>query len=111
ELEIDFIKAAKERGILVSYDSNYRSKLWTLEEARSFMLEVLPYVDIAFLGILDFINILEYRPKEEKNYEAKLADFYKELFEKYPNIKIGRASCRRSEERRVGKESRIRWNR
>ena len=52
------------------------------------MLEVLPYVDIAFLGILDFINILEYRPQEEKNYEAKLADFYKELFEKYPNIKV-----------------------
>ena len=58
------------------------------------MLEVLPYVDIAFLGILDFINILEYKPKEE-DYEAKLADFYKELFEKYPNIKYA-ASTKRS---------------
>lgn len=94
DLSIDFIKAAKERGILVSYDSNYRSKLWSLEEARSFMLEVLPYVDIAFLGILDFINILEYRPQEEKNYEAKLADFYKELFEKYPNIKYAASTKR-----------------
>lgn len=93
DISIDFIKAAKERGILVSYDSNYRSKLWTLEEARSFMLEVLPYVDIAFLGILDFINILEYKPKEE-DYEAKLADFYKELFEKYPNIKYAASTKR-----------------
>ncbi len=67
DISIDFIKAAKERGILVSYDSNYRSKLWSLEEARSFMLEVLPYVDIAFLGILDFINILEYKPQEYQN--------------------------------------------
>ena len=94
DLSIDFIKSAKERGILVSYDSNYRSKLWSLEEARSFMLEVLPYVDIAFLGILDFINILEYRPQEEKNYEAKLADFDKELFEKYPNIKYAASTKR-----------------
>ena len=94
DISIDFIKAAKERGILVSYDSNYRSKLWSLEEARSFMLEVLPYVDIAFLGILDFINILEYKPQEEKNYEAKLADFYKELFEKYPNIKYAASTKR-----------------
>ena len=94
DLSIDFIKAAKERGILVSYDSNYRSKLWSLEEARSFMLEVLPYIDIAFLGILDFINILEYKPQEEKNYEAKLADFYKELFEKYPNIKYAASTKR-----------------
>src|SRR5699024_5300947 len=58
------------------------------------MLEVLPYVNIAVLGILDFINILEYRPKEEKNYEAKLADFYKELFEKYPNIKYAASTKR-----------------
>lgn len=88
-------KTAKSKGILVSYDSNYRSKLWSLEQARSFMLEILPYVDIAFLGILDFINILEYRANEEKNYEAKLNDLYRELFEKYPNIKYA-ASTRRT---------------
>ena len=91
---LDLVKTAKDRGILVSYDSNYRSKLWTLEQARSFMLEVLPYVDIAFLGILDFINILEYKPNEEKNYEAKLTDLYKELFEKYPNLKYAASTKR-----------------
>ena len=84
---IDLMKAANERGILVSYDSNYRSKLWSLEDARKFMLEVLPFVDIAFLGLLDFINILEYKVQEEKNLEAKLDDLYKVLFEKYPNLK------------------------
>ena len=93
EFSLELVKEAKKRNIIVSYDSNYRSKLWTLEEARSFMLEVLPYVDIAFLGILDFINILEYKPNEE-DYEAKLADFYKELFEKYPNIKYAASTKR-----------------
>ena len=91
DISIGLIKAAHERGILVSYDSNYRSKLWSLEEAKKFMLEVLPFVDIAFLGILDFINILEYKVAEEKNLEAKLNDLYNELFEKYPNLKF--AAC------------------
>ena len=80
------LEEAKKRNIIVSYDSNYRAKLWSLDEASKFMKEVLPFVDIAFLGILDFINILEYKPKEE-DYEAKLADFYKELFENYSNLK------------------------
>lgn len=91
EISIELIKSASQRGILVSYDSNYRSKLWSLEDARKFMLEVLPYVDIAFLGILDFINILEYKVSEEKNLEAKLTDLYNKLFEKYPNLKY--AAC------------------
>ena len=55
------------------------------------MLEVLPFVDIVFLGILDFINILEYKVSEEKNLEAKLNTLYNELFEKYPNLKF--AAC------------------
>ncbi|WP_297135268.1 sugar kinase [Terrisporobacter sp.] len=91
DISKELIKTANQRGILVSYDSNYRSKLWSLEDARKFMLEVLPYVDIAFLGILDFINILEYKVSEEKNLEAKLTDLYNELFEKYPNLKY--AAC------------------
>ncbi|SCI30003.1 5-dehydro-2-deoxygluconokinase [uncultured Clostridium sp.] len=91
EISVELIKTAKEKGILVSYDSNYRSKLWSLEEARSFMLEILPFVDIAFLGILDFINILKYDVIEEETFESKLKDLYSELFKQYPNIKF--ASC------------------
>lgn len=91
DISLELIKTANKKGILVSYDSNYRSKLWSLEEARKFMLEVLPLVDIVFLGVLDFINILEYKAHEEKNFEAKLTDLYKELFEKYQNIKY--AAC------------------
>lgn len=91
DISVDLIKAANQRGILVSYDSNYRAKLWSLEEARKFMLEILPYVDVVFLGILDFANILEYEVQEEKKLEAKLYDLYKELFSKYSNLKY--AAC------------------
>ena len=44
------LKAAKEKGITVSFDGNFRSKLWTWEEARDFCTECLPYVDV-LLGI------------------------------------------------------------
>lgn len=94
DFSIELVKAAKKKGIIVSYDSNYRSKLWTLEEARKFMLEILPFVDIAFLGILDFANILQYKVNEEMDFEEKLTDLYKSLFEAYPNLKYAASTKR-----------------
>ncbi len=87
ELTLKLAKTCKEKGILVSYDSNYRSKLWSLDDARKFMIDVLPYVDIAFLGILDFKNILKYEVPENSKFEDSLNDLYKKLFDRYPNLK------------------------
>lgn len=50
KLTIDCLKVAKELGITVSFDGNFRSKLWTWEKARDFCTECLPYVDV-LLGI------------------------------------------------------------
>lgn len=83
---IEFIKACKDKGILVSYDSNYRNKLWSLEEAREFLIEILPYIDFAFLGYLDMINILKFKDKDIE-FEKNLEELYKELSSKYPNLK------------------------
>lgn len=47
---MDCLKIAKEKGLTVSFDGNFRSKLWTWEEARDFCTECLPYVDV-LLGI------------------------------------------------------------
>ena len=43
---IDACKAAKERGITISCDLNYRSKMWSREEAGRVMGEIMPYVDV-----------------------------------------------------------------
>ncbi len=45
EITIEACKAAKELGITVSTDLNYRKKLWTKEEAKATMTEVCKYVD------------------------------------------------------------------
>ncbi len=52
KLTIDCLKAAKEKGITVSFDGNFRSKLWTWEEARDFCTECLPYVDVLLGDLL-----------------------------------------------------------
>ena len=38
-------RIAKERGVKVSYDPNYRRQLWSPEDMREAALELLPYVD------------------------------------------------------------------
>ncbi|MBO6159001.1 MAG: sugar kinase, partial [Firmicutes bacterium] len=39
-------KAAKERGVKISCDLNYRGKLWTRAEAREAMTKLCEYVDV-----------------------------------------------------------------
>ena len=47
----DFVLwAAREGGTRVSFDVNYRSKLWGPEKASSFVEELLPDLDLLFFG-------------------------------------------------------------
>lgn len=43
---MDAVRAAKEMGLTVSCDLNYRSKLWSHAEAERVMSELMPYVDV-----------------------------------------------------------------
>ncbi|KGX89974.1 2-dehydro-3-deoxygluconokinase [Pontibacillus halophilus JSM 076056 = DSM 19796] len=54
ELTLIALSEAKKRGILVSFDMNYRSKLWGVEEAAATYKEILPFVDRCFIGYKDF---------------------------------------------------------
>ena len=45
---LECIKKAKELGLTVSFDGNFRSRLWTWDEARDFCTQCLPYVDVLF---------------------------------------------------------------
>jgi 2-dehydro-3-deoxygluconokinase len=42
----EVLKTAKEQGCKVSYDVNYRGKLWTTDEARKFTEPASEYIDI-----------------------------------------------------------------
>lgn len=77
----NLIKQAKKMNILISFDFNYRSKLWTLEEATPILTSYLPFIDICFAGILDAKYILKLGEHND------LKKYYEEITKKYPNIK------------------------
>ncbi len=43
-------REARAAGVRVSFDVNYRSKLWPPEDAKGFVEEMLPLVDLLFVG-------------------------------------------------------------
>lgn len=47
---LDCLVKAKEKGITVSFDGNFRSTLWTWDQARDYCTRCLPYVDV-LLGV------------------------------------------------------------
>lgn len=93
KLTIKILEYCKKNNIMVSYDSNYRSKLWSLEEARKVILEILPYVNLLSAGILDAENILLMKCDFKDEYE-KLKYYYDEINKVYPNIKYIFSSMR-----------------
>lgn len=58
EISMDAVKAAKAKGIIVSCDLNYRSKLWTPEKAKSVMTTLMPYVDVCIANEEDAEKVL-----------------------------------------------------
>nr|MDD6336710.1 sugar kinase [bacterium] len=46
ELTLEGVKAAKQKGITVSCDLNYRKNLWSREKAKQVMTELVKYVDV-----------------------------------------------------------------
>ncbi len=99
KLVLDCLKVAKEKGMTVSFDGNFRSTLWSWEQARDFCTLCLPYVDV-LLGIEpyhlwrddndhsqgDVKDGIPLQPSYEQQDEI-----FQRFVERYPNIKcIGR---------------------
>ena len=53
------VKEAKKHNVPVSFDFNYRSKLWTVEEARPVYKQFMNYVNVVFASFYDANTILE----------------------------------------------------
>ena len=67
------LKEAKKRKIPISFDFNYRGKLWSIDEAKAVYQQIVPYVDILFCSKKDLEVFLD----------LKKADFYKQYNCKY----------------------------
>lgn len=49
-MALELIKGFKETGTKISFDVNYRANLWSEEEARTMIKQILPLVDILFIS-------------------------------------------------------------
>lgn len=68
------VQRARAAGVLVSYDPNYRPRLWSSEEdARAAFDEVLPYTNIILPSVPEELTVLIGAPTPEESI-ARLID-------------------------------------
>ena len=71
---IDTIKEFKENGAKISFDVNYRSALWSEDEAREVIESILPMVDLLFVSEETSRRMF----KKKGNIEYIMAEFQEE---------------------------------
>lgn len=95
KLVLDCLRTAREKGMTISFDGNFRSALWSWEEAQDFCTQCLPYVDV-LLGIEpyhlwrderdhgkgDWKNGVPLQPEYEQQDEI-----FQAFAARYPNLK------------------------
>ena len=88
------LKAAHEAGTIVSYDLNFRSKLWSSEEAIATTKPLVPYIDCLIGNEEDFEKVLGYEV-EGADVEGggelpieKYKAMVRQVAKDYPNLKV-----------------------
>ena len=75
------LKAAKRHGVTVSVDLNYRKKLWTPDEAKAVMTNLMQYVDVCIGNEEDAEKVLGFKPGNTDVTSGSLElDGYKSIF-------------------------------
>ena len=77
-MAIESMKKAKEMGLKVSFDFNYRSKLLKLDEAKEIFPQIIPYIDIVSASKWDLQELLNFH-KDEQDQDKLFMDACKEL--------------------------------
>jgi len=77
QVTAEALQAAKKAGCKVSYDLNYRARLWTEEEARKCQEPLMEYVDVLFSTEEDTRKVLGITGKDYREVAQKLADRFK----------------------------------
>ncbi|MEO8168712.1 MAG: sugar kinase, partial [bacterium] len=91
EVALESMKAAHDAGTIVSYDLNFRSKLWSSKKAIDVTKKLLPYVDVLIGNEEDFQKVLGFQVEgTDENLKSLPVEGYKKMVEKvvttYPHI-------------------------
>lgn len=93
EVAYEALKYAKESNTIVSYDLNYRSKLWESKKAIEVNKKLMPFVDVLIGNEEDFQKALGFEVNGVDEELSKLPiESYKvmvkDVLKAYPNLKL-----------------------
>ena len=70
------LSKAREAGLMISFDLNYRSRLWTTKQANSILSPLMKYVDILMATQDDAIQVLKVKGKNYEEIAHKLVESF-----------------------------------
>jgi 2-dehydro-3-deoxygluconokinase len=75
------LKAANRLGVTVSCDCNYRSKMWSLEDAGRMLTSLMPYVNVVFCGKDDPKKLFGIEPESPADGPDEMAEHLRRRFD------------------------------
>ncbi len=76
EVTGEALSKAHEKGLLVSFDLNYRAKLWSQEQAKAGLSPLMQYVDVLITTEEDTARVFQIEGNDWKEVARKLADTF-----------------------------------
>ena len=70
------LSTAHQKGVQVSFDLNYRARLWSQEEAKAALSPLMQYVDILITTEEDTARVFQIEGKDWKEVAHKLTDTF-----------------------------------
>jgi len=109
------VKAAHDAGTVVSYDLNFRSKLWSSKEAIATTRPLVPYIDCLIGNEEDFQKVLGYEVEGVDIEKGELdTRAFKKMVERvvkdFPNIKVVGTTLRGVKSGLINDWSAILWH-
>lgn len=91
DVAFESMKAAHDAGTIVSYDLNFRSKLWSSKKAIEVTKKLMPYIDVLIGNEEDFQKVLGFSVEGADEDLMKLpVEGYKNMVQKvvaaYPHV-------------------------
>ncbi|CAN5356202.1 sugar kinase [soil metagenome] len=109
------VKAAHEAGTIVSYDLNFRSKLWSSKQAIETTKPLVPYIDCLIGNEEDFEQVLGCQAEGVDVHKSGALDVgpFKKMVERvvkdFPNVKVVGTTLRGVKTATINDWSAIMW--
>jgi 2-dehydro-3-deoxygluconokinase len=76
ETTAEALSKAQGKGLLVSFDLNYRARLWSTEHAKTTLTSLMKYVDILITTEEDTARVFQVEGEDYKEVARRLAELF-----------------------------------